>query len=145
MGLHSDFLPWSDSYSVGDAVIDQHHQMILFFANQFIKKVAMDSFKDKEVLELFDNLKNYTLMHFKFEEDLMNKFCYLTTKDHKTYHQKIVQNILDFEIRFKKGEETAPQEIAEFLKEWIVIHILNEDQNLVKDMKTIAEKGKDKK
>ncbi|HTP13088.1 MAG TPA: bacteriohemerythrin, partial [Bacteroidota bacterium] len=71
----------------------------------------------------------YTKVHFQTEEDFFKKFAYPGYAQHKTQHDKLAQQVLDFQQQYKSGRSMFTIELMNFLKNWLSGHILGTDKN----------------
>ena len=120
-------IDWIDAYSVGNDEIDYQHQClvrlinVIHIANEEGKKVA-------EFEDILDTLVNYTVAHFNFEEDLMEKANYPGYHAHIPLHKDFLQGVGDFLVDFKAGRATV-EELLKILKDWLVNHIQKSDMD----------------
>ena len=82
---------------------------------------------DKVMLDVVARLKDYTVKHFGYEENLFAKHHYPEEAGHKELHRKFVQKIADFEASLQSGTATVGMEVMRFLKDWLVKHIQGTD------------------
>ncbi|MBC8269820.1 MAG: hemerythrin domain-containing protein, partial [Rhodospirillaceae bacterium] len=62
---------WSDQLATGLDDVDVQHRKLIDIINKLAGLQACDAASD-ELIAVYDDLKNYTLYHFGYEEDLMN-------------------------------------------------------------------------
>jgi hemerythrin len=122
-------IEWDDSlYSLGLAPIDKQHKQLVDLINALdtVKKKSDDQF----VARVFNTLIEYTEMHFKFEEHLLEKIGYGDLKAHKKQHQAFINkvNAAKGNYELSRNSEKVLDEILDFLKEWLLKHILKEDR-----------------
>lgn len=123
-----DFIEWKKRFETGVEQFDNEHKKLVEIINKLNK--AMLNGQGKETLEgILDELTNYTVTHFKHEEDLMDKFDYPTTDDHKRKHAALVQNVVKTREDISKGKITVTSDLLDFLKAWLVEHILKTDRD----------------
>jgi hemerythrin len=79
------------------------------------------------VNEIFTHLKDYTEKHFSTEEKMLIKFAYKDFEQHKKEHAKFITKLNDLYKDFEKGKVTISIEILNFLKDWLLNHILISD------------------
>lgn len=132
------YFEWDPSLNIGIDIIDEQHKKIVEYVNDLdsiLNNKNFDSnflinsvaFKDK-LKKIVDELVNYTITHFAFEEDMMEKANYTLLKSHKQEH-KIFTNIASsYQQRFKNGDDIA-FELLEELKTWLSDHITKEDMD----------------
>lgn len=58
----------------------------------------------------------------------MQQYQYPLYDRHVAQHSKFVEKVTDLQARFQSGELVIPIEIANFLKDWLAHHVLEEDQ-----------------
>lgn len=117
---------WTNDLNTGIEVIDHQHQRIVDYINQLddiLEKNDMD-----EVQGVLDELVDYTLSHFTFEESLMEEAGYPFIKAHKKVHELFVRRINNYLQRFKMGEDIT-EELLHTLKAWLLNHIRNDDND----------------
>ncbi len=117
---------WSSELEIGISVIDAQHQRIVEYINTVAHVKQTKS--QKELLALLDELVNYTLSHFAFEESLMEEAGYPFTNAHKKVHQLFAKRVLSFQQRAKVGENIT-DELMHVLKAWLVNHIKRDDHD----------------
>jgi len=116
------FLNWTDDLSVNIGHLDSQHKNLVALINELA--AAMKAGKAKSVmLDTLGRLKEYTLTHFKEEEDLFDRYDVPGSRDHKKIHQSLREKVLSVEQDIVSGRITVSLELLEFLKEWILNHI----------------------
>ncbi|MEJ1298161.1 MAG: bacteriohemerythrin [Candidatus Sedimenticola sp. (ex Thyasira tokunagai)] len=125
-------LKWSPDLDTGIPVIDKQHQRIVEYINQL--NHAQQSSSREEVGEVLDQLVDYTLSHFTFEEELMDESGYRFVNAHKKVHKLFVRRVSDYVERFKTGEDIT-DELLTSLKTWLVNHIKNDDSDYTEIVK----------
>ena len=121
------FFDWDDQYSVGINSIDQQHKKLFELISHFYERIRQKETK-LAISEVLKGLTGYTEIHFSTEENYMKKYRYPLYERHQAKHAKFVEKVTDFQIRFQAGELVIPIEIANFLKDWLSDHVLQEDQ-----------------
>ncbi len=117
---------WSDDYSVGIQSIDEEHRGLILLINRFGDALFISKSK-KEVAKSFEQLLDYTVNHFRNEEELMEKYNYPEIKQHIQEHHRLTQEVLELN---KDKHYVFPDNIIEFLKSWLINHILEVDRRL---------------
>ena len=122
-------IQWTDKFSVNVAGIDAHHKVLIDMINQLHD--AMRSGKaDLELGVILDKLIEYTDFHFKYEESLMGPNAYPGMGSHKIAHKALIDQVIDLQAKFKKGQTGLSIHVINFLKDWLSNHILGEDKKL---------------
>jgi len=126
-------LVWSTDLEIGIPVIDSQHQRIVDYINQV--EHAQQHHSQGELLEVLDELVDYTLSHFAFEESLMEEAGYPFFKAHKKVHQLFTKRVAGFQERAKTGEDVT-NELMHVLKAWLVNHIKRDDKDYSDTVRT---------
>lgn len=127
---------WSDSYSIGVPHIDAQHKKLFEMVEEL--QVAMKNGVGKEAIgKSLDFLADYTVKHFKDEEEVMQKYNVVELPNHKKEHEDFVKFVVETIGKFKKDGANLSMLITihQQLGEWLVDHILKKDkqiQNYVK-------------
>lgn len=122
-----DFVAWKDDYAVGIEAIDQDHKKLLTLINAVLAASRCRTGVDFE-RQALDELVDYTMFHFKREEDLMQAHGYRDFEGHKAQHDQMVTQVRLFRTRYEeKGREALP-EVARHLKLWLLQHIAATDK-----------------
>lgn len=122
-----DFIQWSASYSVNIRQIDDQHRQLMKFINDMHR--AMQTGKSREIVGgILKELLDYTVAHFKVEEDLFQQYGYSEYREHKGIHDNLIKSALELKVKFEKGEEFVNIEVMNFLKNWLNNHIMRVDK-----------------
>jgi hemerythrin len=125
-------IEWTDELNTGIPVIDNQHQRIVAYINKLDH--AQQHHSRDEVGEVLDELVDYTLSHFAFEESLMEEAHYTFINAHKKVHQLFVKRVADYQQRFKM-EEDIEEELMHTLRAWLINHIKNDDRDYADDVR----------
>lgn len=118
------FLKWTPELSVGIDVIDDQHKRIVHYINE-LHQAGLT--QDREAVgRVLDQLVDYTLSHFSFEEAMMEEARYAFLPVHKKVHDLFGRRVDDYRQRFAQGEDVATA-VKETLVKWLVEHIKRDD------------------
>lgn len=124
-------MTWSEEYSVGVARFDTQHKKLIDLVNKL--NDAMRVGKGKDVLAaILQELLDYTVYHFKSEEEAMQKVAFDGYDEHKREHDKLTRQVLDFAAKFNSGNSMLTVSLMQFLKDWVLNHIKGTDQKYTK-------------
>ncbi|MCL2008139.1 MAG: hemerythrin family protein [Treponema sp.] len=121
---HNVLIVWKPEYNLGIPIIDEHHRGIVSIVNSL--HFGMQNNYVKEILSpIVDMMNDYSLIHFKIEEDFLEKIGFPNLKKHKELHQALFTNLkkLGRDSIFNKDSH----EFMNFLKQWWINHIRVED------------------
>lgn len=121
-------IDWSDElYSVNIAEIDSQHKRLVDIINKL--HASMSSGSSQEILSgIFNELIDYTIYHFKHEENLMAAHGYACLALHQREHEKFVNKILDYKKDFQDGKLFVGINVMKFLSDWLLTHITGTDR-----------------
>src|SRR5579871_5857874 len=121
--------PWSDVYSVNHVTIDSQHRKLIDLLNEL--HAAMIAGRGRtQIGKVLSSLVTYTDVHFKTEEDLMAQSHYPDFNPHLSEHQDFCATVLDFQSKFQRNEVGMTVEVMEFLKGWLINHIIGSDKRV---------------
>lgn len=121
-------IDWNDSLVIDLPTIDAQHQKLIALSNSLLQ--AMINGMGHEVLEtLFDELRAYTVYHFKDEEAFMEKIGYPGLADQQAAHRELTRRVDGFRVKLLNGDVT-PTEALDFINNWIVSHLQNMDAKM---------------
>ena len=119
-------IAWTNELVIGIPVIDAQHQRIVEYINS-VERVQGS--KDQDALgSVLDELVDYTLSHFAFEENLMQEAGYPFANAHIKVHQLFTKRVENFQTRARMGEDITT-ELLHVLKAWLVNHIKRDDKD----------------
>jgi hemerythrin len=121
---------WKDEYSTNIAIIDEQHKRLLDLGSKLYYQISLKDGVDHydEIMKVLSDLKNYTIYHFKCEEELLEKYGYEDITRHKIQHAGFINKILQIEKEdIDMKQEKISMEIIVFIADWITNHILKTD------------------
>lgn len=122
-------IEWNDELSVGIEEIDDQHKELIRIANGLLKAISLE--RNERVLNnVIRRLREYTVHHFSSEEALMEQVRYPNRGVHSAEHQRLKQNVKDYQRLIYKHEDLTPTDMLNFMKEWLLGHILTHDREL---------------
>ena len=124
-------IEWNDGLSVGVDILDDDHKNLLKIINNLSQ--ALDKNQQLDViLSIFDELEEYTLVHFKREESFLKKCNYKNYDDHKQQHQTFADKIPELKEKLLDIHDTiSAQDISIYLTDWLLEHIISEDMPVI--------------
>ncbi|HBK47655.1 MAG TPA: bacteriohemerythrin [Xanthomonadaceae bacterium] len=118
-------LVWQDDLNTGIEVIDHQHMRIVEMINHL--QIAQKSMEKVAVAEVIDELIDYTMSHFAFEEELMEEAGYPFSHAHKRVHEIFGKRVNEYRMRFQAGEDVT-DELRNMLARWLFNHIRGDDK-----------------
>lgn len=123
---------WRDSFSTNVSEIDRQHKKLFEIGSRLFEVASLKDDCDHydEMMEILDELRDYTLYHFKFEESLMKENDYANYENHKIEHDFFVKKLVRLEKSdLDKDQNEALMKMLNFVADWISSHILKTDTN----------------
>jgi hemerythrin-like metal-binding protein len=119
---------WKSDFSVDIAELDDDHQMIFELLNHL--RVTIESGEASALPWIIDDLLQYSIYHFRHEEDMMEECHYPFMENHKLVHRMMEKRLHDFvkNPEYKENLEAATW-LMGFLEEWLKDHIAGMDKN----------------
>jgi len=117
---------WEPSLEIGVPVIDSQHRKIVDYINTLSAAIANN--EKTHVEKVLDELLTYTITHFAFEEELMEKGGYRFVESHKNVHENFTHRVENYRERFQNGEDISRKLLTD-LKIWLTNHIQRDDMD----------------
>lgn len=121
------YLSWNDNLSVGIDVIDEDHKKLIGLINTLQTAVMYSSGETYE-RQALQEVVDYTVYHFKREEDLMSEHGYPNFEEHKKSHHKMIEEVNKLVDEYENNRDNAICDLTKFLKSWLIKHIAGTDQ-----------------
>ncbi len=122
---------WKEEYCVGVEFIDEQHKELVVIANKIYELLKNDLIADKydSIIAIIDELKDYTVYHFKAEEEYMKSIGYKKLLSQKVAHNDFLEKMQSIDMdKIDNGHNEYLIEMLDFVCEWLVQHIVKEDK-----------------
>lgn len=136
MSTAQSLVTWSNEFSLDMPEIDAQHKVLIDLINQVWVAVIKKPDRE-EAIRILVELEKYTITHFTAEEVFMRGMAYAAFKDHKDEHEKFVARVAQEKSKILAGQAIT-LEILQFLKDWLINHILVSDKEYAAEMKKRA-------
>lgn len=124
---------FTDDYLTGIALVDAEHKelfRIVDKANQLVKSFDELSGYDS-IIEILNELKEYTREHFSDEEEYMESIKYEGLSAQKRAHEAFIDKLENIDLaQIDANPQEYLQELLEFLLGWLINHILYTDKKI---------------
>lgn len=120
-----------EEFKTGIDFIDEQHERLFEIADKAYILLKNDFTIDKydKVIDLIDELKDYTKFHFKSEEDYMDSINYKKRFTQKIEHDAFIKKLDEVDYKsIDKDPDDYILKILDFLNEWLTRHILHNDK-----------------
>ena len=121
---HNVFIVWKPEYNLGVQIIDEQHRGIVTTINSLYYGMQNNYFKEM-LVPIIDMIHDYTHIHFRIEEDFMQKCHFPGADSHHRLHAELAAKLN--QVGRKSMLDKDPYQFLDFLKKWWINHICNED------------------
>jgi len=121
---------WSDELSVNNDMIDNQHKEFFYRINKLIEAVKCEK-EQEEIEKLIKYLEDYTVEHFKAEEEFMCQHKYTGLLHHQRIHNKFILDFYRIKQEIEEKMNNRPfmlLRIQLLVMDWLYNHIATEDQ-----------------
>lgn len=122
-------IDWTDILNIGLPKIDEQHKKLIGLSNSLI--LAMINGKGADVIgEAVSELHDYTCTHFADEEAYMEEIGYPQLDAQKKAHASLTAKVGQLRERIENDKSTSPNEVLDFINDWIITHIMDMDARI---------------
>ncbi|MFZ5967091.1 MAG: bacteriohemerythrin [Bacillota bacterium] len=121
---------WKEQYTVNVKEIDEQHKKLFEIGSRLYALTldADDTDHYDEIIDILEELKDYTMEHFRFEENLLLKHNYKYLDKHKVEHDAFIDKLGELESQnIDEKQKRVKMELIMFVSDWIGKHILKTD------------------
>lgn len=126
-------IEWSDKYNTGIAIIDTQHKELFRLFNELYDLYRNEFLIDKydHIISALEELKEYTIYHFKAEEEYMLYIRYEKFFEHKLKHNDFISRIESIDYNFiDNNQQNYLLNLLKFVTDWITNHVITVDKQL---------------
>ena len=127
-------ITWGPQLETGIASIDAQHKRLVDIINELNEGLAAGR-RDESLGAAFDELVDYTVVHFTFEEKLLEGNDYDDLENHRREHRVFTDQIKMDRDNFKAGIWEFEQKFLDYLRGWLINHIQSTDRAYVPTLK----------
>ena len=125
--MEKQLIIWDNLYSVGIDLFDNQHKELIEMINK-LYAAFLSGEAHKEAPQIINEMIKYTDYHFKSEEKYFEKYNYPETENHKAVHKSFVEKAVELKNGLENGKVTVSYDIMNFLRQWLIDHIMGEDK-----------------
>ena len=122
---------FTDKFKTGISMVDEEHQILFDIIGKIHKAIDIELVHDKFdlILDILDELKEYTRVHFTDEENYMKEIGYEGLEQQQLLHQKFIETLDELNLdEVDNNQEAYLYEFLNFLQNWLINHILKMDK-----------------
>ena len=129
----ADPFAFTDEFRTQIPLVDKEHETLFNLVRQTYELVHDEFRVDKfdDIIEIIEELRDYTIKHFADEERYMKSINYDGLAEQVAAHTAFVEklNNIDFD-EIDRDQEDALDKLIKFLLNWLVQHILKVDKKM---------------
>ncbi len=124
-------IEWDEQYEMGIEVIDEQHKELIRITGELsvllTSAVQGEDIYD-EMVAIIQRLTDYTVYHFKYEEEIFERLNYEYREAHVEEHNQLISQISKLDLRaVDEDQVTYGKKILKFLISWVFKHISGSD------------------
>lgn len=122
---------FDDSFKTGIPLIDKEHKTLFDIIGKVHKTLQTELVHDKfdAIMDILDELKEYTSVHFADEENYMREIGYEGLARQEILHQHFIDKLNELDLNdVDENQETYLYDFLDFLQNWLINHILKVDK-----------------
>ena len=131
------FIQWSPAFELGIPRIDAEHRHLTGIVNAFYEAYRAGTGREK-TFPVLNLLVKYVDVHFRSEERLMEAGRYPELLRHRREHEKLTEQIFELAEKYEVGDSEISFAVMQFLKHWLLDHILQEDKKIADHLRGSA-------
>ena len=120
-----------DEYLTGIEFIDAEHTKLFEIANRIYGIMKDEFIPDKYdyIVEVLQELRDYTHYHFQHEEEYMKQIHYKRILSQIVSHKDFIEKLDSYNLeKVDEEQEQTILQLLEFLNDWLVEHICKSDK-----------------
>lgn len=118
---------WKNDFSVGIKEMDDQHKSFFDILNR-LGEVAGGNKGMEVVGPVLRQLSEYSRHHFAEEENWLKVIGYPGLPFQKKQHEFFISQVTELQDRYSRGDGSIPKSTLEFLRDWLLSHILETDK-----------------
>ena len=122
---------WRKEFCTGIAGVDHEHEQLINKLNSVYELIDQDA--DKEtVVDSLGDIYGSISAHFALEEQMMEKHKYDHFQEHRTDHERLLNEICDIMEDFESTTTLDKPRFKQSLNDWFQVHFKTHDSRLHK-------------
>lgn len=126
------------SFRTGITLIDDEHKVLFDIIGKIHETIQKELVHDKfdAIMDILDELREYTRVHFTDEENYMRSIGYEGLARQEILHQNFIDKLQELNLNdVDDNQEAYLYDFLTFLQNWLINHILKVDKLIPQDTK----------
>ena len=118
---------FDDSFKTGIDLIDEEHKTLFTIIGKIHTTIQTELVHDKfdAIMNILDELREYTRVHFADEENYMREIGYSGLAQQEILHQNFIDKLNELDLNdMDNNQEAYLYDFLDFLQSWLINHIL---------------------
>lgn len=135
-------MEWTDKMSVGSEALDGDHKRLMAMLKEM--NTAIKAGKSAEAIrDVLAELSAYADYHFVAEERILRLARYDKLDEHIQAHNMWRNKLVEMkELLEGKADRASALKLSDFLSNWLIRHILGDDQQFKPALEALAQRKK---
>ena len=123
-------ITWDSRLEIGHADLDAEHRTLIATFNRLCAVLERGEANREELEGLLIFLRDFAMVHFETEQELMVRHGYPDEAKHRQLHGELARQIDTALDAFHKGTTQLTPDTMDYLDDWLQRHIREEDFRL---------------
>ncbi|MCC7135441.1 MAG: hemerythrin family protein [Nitrosomonas sp.] len=132
------YIQWKKSYETGHSLIDAEHRLLVMLFRKLDVAIKTRE-SETSVSRIVQEVKQYVKFHFISEENLMYETNYPRIEGHIAIHTHLLVELNNMTSKLTLHQE-FPEDVLDFLSDWLTNHIAHHDQLLAKHVDSATDR-----
>ena len=122
---------FNDTFKTGIPLVDEEHKKLFDIIGKIHKTLETELVHDKfdAIIDILNELKEYTIVHFADEENYMREIGYEGLARQEILHQNFIDKLNELDLNdVDDNQEAYLYDFLDFLQNWLINHILKVDK-----------------
>ena len=126
-------IDWKKEFEIGIPAVDHEHQEIIALINKLHDAMSGDN-ATISVIDFLGEIYTHISAHFALEEKIMQSHKYDQYTDHKSDHERLLDELRDIMDDYEENAYFSDKEFATHVERWFTDHFKTRDARLHKHL-----------
>jgi hemerythrin-like metal-binding protein len=126
-------IEWKTEFEVGIPDVDHEHQEIIALINDLHEAMSGEN-ATISVMDFLGEIYAHIAAHFALEEKIMRTNRYDQYADHKSDHERLLDELRDIMDDYEENAYFSDEEFASHVERWFTEHFKTRDARLHKHL-----------
>lgn len=126
-------ISWKSEYDIGIREIDEQHRKLVDMLVE-LQQAVMSEDCDGDIGARLMTFVKLIKTHLHDEESLMRRISFSGYEEHKRQHEHLIEQFVLLLQRLRSGDDLTPADLVEFMRRWLIDHIVEEDAEIGKEL-----------